>query len=70
MIVYGPELLFISPTLRLVTDEFVHKIVKVSSKEPNDRAIEELKLSVHELIWSYKNIGALELSDEVVKSRR
>jgi hypothetical protein len=70
VIVYGPELLFISPILRLVTDAFVCQIVKVSSKEPNDRAIEEIKLSVHELIWPCKNIGVVELSDEAVKSRR
>ncbi len=61
---YDPEFVHDPSSIRSVTGEFVHQVVKLSFEKHENGEIEEAQLSVHKLTWPYRDTDVVDPEDE------
>jgi hypothetical protein len=63
-VMYDPAFIHDPTTIRDVTGEFVHQVVKLSLEKHENGDIDAAELSVHKLSWPYRDTDVVDPEDE------
>ncbi len=63
-VIYDPAFIHDPSSLREVTGEFVHQVVKLSLEKHEKGEIEEAKRSVHKLTWPYRDTDVVDPEED------
>jgi len=61
---YDPKFIHDPSSIRNVTGEFIHQVVKLSLEKHENGEIEEFQLSVHKLTWPYRDTDVVDPDEE------